>query len=330
MKQIEVVAAIIHDDEGHIFATQRGYGDFKDGWEFPGGKMEPGESPEDALVREILEELETRIVVERLVQTVEWDYPKFHLTMHCFWCSVESGGLTLKEHEAAKWLNKEQLNSVDWLPADRTIIEQIKTIILTGGLTFNEHEVPFMMVADTPSRDLDVLLADLHHAKGAFFVELLKEIISYGEFRPVENENNIFFTGGERDKDYPNLLNAARKAVAQGYRVFILPNPKGIRTADFIFERKGVIGLYDLKTIQGKASVSNRLNESIGQTNRVLLNIKTDYNWRLLASDIKSFFEKSKDAIEVLVFKGNKTISIKRGLVQNSAFNRLFRKLYEK
>ena len=330
MKQIEVVAAIIHDDEGHIFATQRGYGDFKDGWEFPGGKMEPGESPEDALVREILEELETRIVVERLVQTVEWDYPKFHLTMHCFWCSVESGGLTLKEHEAAKWLNKEQLNSVDWLPADRTIIEQIKTIILTGGLTFNEHEVPFMMVADTPSRDLDVLLADLHHAKGAFFVELLKEIISYGEFRPAENENNIFFTGGERDKDYPNLLNAARKAVAQGYRVFILPNPKGIRTADFIFERKGVIGLYDLKTIQGKASVSNRLNESIGQTNRVLLNMTTDYNARLLASDIKSFFEKSRDAIEVLVFKGNKTISIKRGLVQNSAFNRLFRKLYEK
>ena len=330
MKQIEVVAAIIHDDEGHIFATQRGYGDFKDGWEFPGGKMEPGESPEDALVREILEELETRIVVERLVQTVEWDYPKFHLTMHCFWCSVESGGLTLKEHEAAKWLNKEQLNSVDWLPADRTIIEQIKTIILTGGLTFNEHEVPFMMVADTPSRDLDVLLADLHHAKGAFFVELLKEIKSYGEFRPVENENNIFFTGGERDKDYPNLLNAARKAVAQGYRVFILPNPKGIRTADFIFERKGVIGLYDLKTIQGKASVSNRLNESIGQTNRVLLNMTTDYNARLLASDIKSFFEKSRDAIEVLVFKGNKTISIKRGLVQNSAFNRLFRKLYEK
>ena len=330
MKQIEVVAAIIHDDEGHIFATQRGYGDFKDGWEFPGGKMEPGESPEDALVREILEELETRIVVERLVQTVEWDYPKFHLTMHCFWCSVESGGLTLKEHEAAKWLNKEQLNSVDWLPADRTIIEQIKTIILTGGLTFNEHEVPFMMVADTPSRDLDVLLADLHHAKGAFFVELLKEIISYGEFRPVENENNIFFTGGERDKDYPNLLNAARKAVAQGYRVFILPNPKGIRTADFIFERKGVIGLYDLKTIQGKASVSNRLAESIGQTNRVLLNMTTDYNARLLASDIKAFFEKSKDAVEVLVFKGNKTISIKRGLVQNSAFNRLFRKLYEK
>ena len=198
------------------------------------------------------------------------------------------------------------------------------------------YETPFaedgltMMVAETPSRDLDALLADLHYAKGAYFVELLKEIISHGEFRLVENENNIFFTGGERDKDFPNLLNAARKAVAQGYRVFILPNPKGIRTADFIFERKGVIGLYDLKTIQGKASVSNRLNESIGQTNRVLLNMTTDYNARLLASDIKSFFERSRDAIEVLVFKGNKTISIKRGLVQNSAFNRLFRKLYEK
>ena len=130
MKQIEVVAAIIHDDQGRIFATQRGYGDMKDGWEFPGGKMEPGESPEEALKREIWEELETRIVVERREQTVEWDYPKFHLTMHCFWCSIESGGLTLKEHEAAKWLNKEQLNSVDWLPADRTIIEQIKAIML--------------------------------------------------------------------------------------------------------------------------------------------------------------------------------------------------------
>ena len=125
MKQIEVVAAIIHDDEGHIFATQRGYGDFKDGWEFPGGKMELGETPEDALIREILEELETRIVVESFVQTVEWDYPKFHLTMHCYWCRVDSGSLTLKEHEAARWLNREQLESVDWLPADRAVVERL-------------------------------------------------------------------------------------------------------------------------------------------------------------------------------------------------------------
>lgn len=125
-KRIEVVAAIIHDDEGRIFATQRGYGDYKDGWEFPGGKMEPGESPEEALRREIWEELETRIVVERLVQTVEYEYPKFHLRMHCFWCHVESGSLTLKEHEAARWLSKEQLDSVDWLPADQIVVDQIK------------------------------------------------------------------------------------------------------------------------------------------------------------------------------------------------------------
>lgn len=125
MKQIEVVAAIIHDDEGRIFATQRGYGDFKDGWEFPGGKMELGETPEDALIREILEELETRIVVESFVQTVEWDYPKFHLTMHCYWCRVDSGSLTLKEHEAARWLSRDQLESVDWLPADRAVVERL-------------------------------------------------------------------------------------------------------------------------------------------------------------------------------------------------------------
>ncbi len=125
MKQIEVVAAIIHDGKGRIFATQRGYGDYKDGWEFPGGKMEAGETPEEALRREIWEELETRICVEQLVETVEWDYPQFHLTMHCFWCSVESGELTLKEHEAAKWLTKEQLDSVDWLPADRKVVERI-------------------------------------------------------------------------------------------------------------------------------------------------------------------------------------------------------------
>ena len=98
MKQIEVVAAMIHDSEGRIFATQRGYGDYKDGWEFPGGKMELGESPEEALKREIWEELETRIVVERLVQTVDYDYPKFHLTMHCFLCSIESVFVTLKDH----------------------------------------------------------------------------------------------------------------------------------------------------------------------------------------------------------------------------------------
>ena len=126
MKQIEVVAAIIHDDQGRIFATQRGYGEWKDWWEFPGGKMETGETPEEALQREIWEELETRIVVERFVETVEWDYPQFHLTMHCYLCHVESGHLELKEHEAAKWLNKDELESVNWLPADRELVRKLE------------------------------------------------------------------------------------------------------------------------------------------------------------------------------------------------------------
>ena len=126
MKQIEVVAAIIHDDQGRIFATQRGYGEWKDWWEFPGGKMEEGETPEEALKREIWEELDTRIVVEKFVETVEWDYPDFHLTMHCYLCHVESGHLQLKEHEAAKWLQKDELESVNWLPADWGLVRRLK------------------------------------------------------------------------------------------------------------------------------------------------------------------------------------------------------------
>ena len=129
MKQIKVVAAIIHDAEGRVFATQRGYGDWQDFWEFPGGKIEPGESPEEALKREIGEELETRIVVEQLIKTIEYDYPKFHLTMHCFWCKIESGSLTLKEHEAAKWLRQEELESVDWLPADKEVLDEIRHLM---------------------------------------------------------------------------------------------------------------------------------------------------------------------------------------------------------
>lgn len=123
MKAIEVVAAIIHDSDGRIFATQRGYGDMKDGWEFPGGKVEAGELTENALKREILEELETRIQIERLVTTVEYDYPKFHLKMHCYLCNIESGNLTLKEHEAAKWLKLSDIYTVDWLPADKAVVD---------------------------------------------------------------------------------------------------------------------------------------------------------------------------------------------------------------
>ena len=125
MKRIEVVAAIIRH-EGRILATQRGYGDFKDGWEFPGGKMEPGETAEEAVVREIREELKVEIVPERLVTTVECDYPKFHLTMHCFLSSIRSGTVSLVEHEAAKWLKPDELDSVDWLPADVEAVQLLK------------------------------------------------------------------------------------------------------------------------------------------------------------------------------------------------------------
>ena len=121
MKTIEVVAAIIRKDD-KIFATQRGYGDFKDWWEFPGGKMEAEETPEEALVREIKEELSTDISVDKFLYTVDYDYPKFHLTMHCYICSLLSEALHLNEHEAAKWLNREDIHSVNWLPADEILL----------------------------------------------------------------------------------------------------------------------------------------------------------------------------------------------------------------
>ena len=125
MKTVRVVAAVIRKDD-KIFATQRGYGEFKDGWEFPGGKIEDGESPEHALIREIKEELDTDINVGELIDTIEYDYPNFHLSMDCFWCDIVQGGLELREHEAAKWLTKENLYSVEWLPADVELIEKIK------------------------------------------------------------------------------------------------------------------------------------------------------------------------------------------------------------
>ena len=125
-KHISVVAAIILRN-GKLFATQRGYGEWKDWWEFPGGKIEPGETPEDALKREIREELATEIEVDELLTTVEYDYPKFHLTMHCYLCAIISGDLSLLEHEDARWLALDELDCVKWLPADKDVIEKLST-----------------------------------------------------------------------------------------------------------------------------------------------------------------------------------------------------------
>ena len=129
MKGIRVVAAVIkaanEQGEPMIFATQRGYGDLKGGWEFPGGKIEEGETPKEALKREIMEELDTEIKVGKLIDTIEYDYPTFHLSMDCFWCEIVKGELVLKEHEAARWLTREQLGEVEWLPADVTLIEKV-------------------------------------------------------------------------------------------------------------------------------------------------------------------------------------------------------------
>ena len=178
--------------------------------------------------------------------------------------------------------------------------------------------------------DIAAELAKLHILKGADFSRQVERIARMDVFHPIENELNIFSVGGETGSDYGNLLNAARKAVTHGYKVFILPNPSGIRTPDFIFERKGTFRPYDLKTISGKASVSNRLEESIGQSNRVLLNITTDYRPSSLARSIKHHFEHNNDAIEVLVFKGGKIISVSREMSQSRSFYSLFMKKYSK
>lgn len=132
MKQVTVSGAIIlRENKGikEIFATQRGYGDFKGGWEIPGGKLEPGETPEQCIVREIREELATEVKAEKILGVVDYDYPSFHLTMHCILCTIVSGDLELLEHEAAKWVNKDTLRSVDWLPADHLILDKIEEIL---------------------------------------------------------------------------------------------------------------------------------------------------------------------------------------------------------
>ena len=198
------------------------------------------------------------------------------------------------------------------------------------GYEILEEENDSMLVAEGYSwRGFADELQELHYLKGASFINQLKLIIYYGEFHPVEGEANIYSAVGEESEDYENLLNAARKAVEHGYCVFILPNPKGIRTADFIFERKGVYKMFDLKTITGKNSVGNRLMESIGQSNRVLLNMPSGYNTRMLAADIKSYFELNEEALEVMILKGGKLLSIDRNDALHPSYYRIIKKRFE-
>ena len=206
------------------------------------------------------------------------------------------------------------------------------TIIEDKILEFEpfEEDGSMLTAAETSWRGMADELQELHYLKGAQFINQLKLIIYYGEFHPVEGETNIFSAISEQSDDFDNLINAARKAVDHGYCVYILPNPRSCRTADFIFEKKGILGLYDLKTVHGKGSVGSQLFDSIGQTNRVLLNMTTDYNARLLSSEIKAYFEANEQAVEVLIFKGKKSISVSRWQVEAPRFNRLYRKKYEK
>ena len=174
------------------------------------------------------------------------------------------------------------------------------------------------------------MLAQLHSLDGGDYSRHVECIARRSEFYPLKGEVGIFACGGEGNADYGNLLNAARKAVFHGYNVYILPNPKGLRTPDFIFEYKGIFRVYDLKTIIGKNSASNRLHESIGQANRVLLNMRCKYKARVLALDILTYFENAPDAREVLIFKGRKQISVKRNTAMSKQFLTTFRRLYEK
>jgi hypothetical protein len=185
-----------------------------------------------------------------------------------------------------------------------------------------------LLVAEGQIRDIADELEELYYRRGSHFIWQLKVITSHPSFYPIKGEDNIYTTGGESGDDYENLLNAARKAVEHGYRVFILPNPQGIRTADFIFERKGVYKMLDLKTIIGKSSVGNRLLESIGQTNHVILNMATDYDPRKLATDVRMYFETNNQAREVLIMKGNKFLSVSRQFVESKDYFKMFMKRF--
>ena len=170
------------------------------------------------------------------------------------------------------------------------------------------------------NNDIAQMLALLHDLQGINYVRQLRLITERREFSPLHDYPQIYTVGGAASEDYEFLLDAAQKAVGHGYKVFVLPNPQGFRTADFIFERKGVLKMFDLKTIIGKNSIGNRLKESVGQTNSVLLNLKCTYGIRNITEEIRKHFEASPNAVEVLIFSGNKEISVKRNIATSKGF----------
>ena len=180
------------------------------------------------------------------------------------------------------------------------------------------------------TNDIASELAKLHELTGAEFSRQVERIAKRKEFHPLETDKDIFSVGGQQGDDYDNLLQAARRAVDFGYRVYLLPNPTEIRTPDFILEKKGVYRVYDLKTVYGKSSISDSLIDSIGQCNRILINMTRDYNTRSLAYAIKSYFEINSQAVEVLIFKGGKRISVMRHMTIGEAFFHMFKKAYER
>ncbi len=191
-----------------------------------------------------------------------------------------------------------------------------------------EEDGSVLMVAESLWRGFATELQELHSLKGAQFINQLKLIVSEGEFHLVKGEDHIFSAINEQSDDFDNLINAARKAVTHGYCVYILPNPRNCRTADFIFRKKTSYMMYDLKTVSGMGSVGTQLLDSIGQSNRILINMTSDYNPRALAKDIRRYFERNVYAVEVLILKGTRTISVIREDTLGQSFIRNFMMKY--
>ena len=249
LKKVEVVAAVIRDKD-KIFATQRGYGEFKDGWEFPGGKMEPGETPQQALVREIKEELDTEIEVQELIDTVEYDYPTFHLTMHCFWAKIKEGNLILKEHEAAKWLNKDTLNTVDWLPADLALVEKIhnvhaKYVFYVYDEKFGKYNEKFREVDFFYSNNTTVQgLSDFLEIKDIY----MDSVQSITHFKNEQNNYQVAFNyivQNGKVKWYVSLPECSIQDYLDTYKI-----------ADIIFYQPCEVGCVDFSQVVWEVAIS--------------------------------------------------------------------------